>query len=148
GRLQPVRTYSWDGSMRSELTLDLGVRFADRLVIEIDNGDNPPLAIDAVDVRWPQWELLAVLPPDGARLVYGDRKIGPPVYEFAAGVGDPRRRPPAATLGEEERLTPPPLALGDRILLGVALLALGVGLAIVLGSAIRAVPPETASGSA
>jgi hypothetical protein len=140
GRLEPVRRFQWDGRARSVLNLGLDARFADRLVLEIENGDNPPVDIEAIEVRWPQWELLAVLPAGGARLVYGDPKLGAPVYDLAQVVGAPSRRPPVATLGPEERLAPPPLATSDRILLGVALAALAAGLAWVLAAAIRAVP--------
>jgi hypothetical protein len=136
-QLETLRAFDWVGDGQpGTLSLAVHSRVGDELFVFIDNGDDPPLPIDTVRIDHAGWEMLAVLPPDGARLVYGRKNASAPDYDFAL-----LRRPLArrvqtvATVGPPESLSATPLSFLDRLMLGVgvAVMALGLlGLALVL----------------
>lgn len=146
GRLETMRAIRWSGLDRpSTVSIALSQRVGDTLVVQIENGDDPPLPITAIEAAWPGWELLAVVPDGGARLVAGAPRETRPDYDLWLLREQLRDRvDTGATLGPAEVLVPPPLSLLDRGLVGfgVAVLALGLlGLTVVL---IRGAPEEPA----
>ena len=61
--LDPMRSLRWVGSDRpGAITVEVDRIVGDELVVELDNGDDPPLPVDEIALTWPAWELLAVLP--------------------------------------------------------------------------------------
>jgi len=129
-RLETLRVYQWIGDERpGVLDLEVDAAVGDELVVTIDNGDNPPLPVDAIEASWPGWELVAGLPEGGARLVYGDPTATTPRYDLSLIRTQIRRRVAVvATVGPQERLSRPPLSWSDRLLLvvGIGFLALGL----------------------
>lgn len=142
GRLEPLRTVRWHGESRpNRLTLDVGQVVDDTLVVKVENGDDPPLPIEAVEVTWPRWELWATLPDGGARLVYGNASLGAPEYDLRLlndEIG--RRIAQVADVGEAASLAPPPLSMRDRLLVLVGLGALALTLLGLVVRLLRAVP--------
>lgn len=142
GGLEAVRAVVWEGADRpGSLTLDVDRRFGDRLRIAIDNGDDPPLPITGVEVRWPSWELLAVLPDGPVALVYGAPRAKRPSYdldllrpELSARVRQ------AATLGPPEAYAGPPMSSLDRGAVMAGLVFAGLGLGGLSLSLLRAAP--------
>ncbi len=128
--LEPLRTYEWVGADRpGTLTLELSALVGETLVITIDNDDDPPLPVTVSAVGWPRHELIAVLPADGARLVYGSPEVYAPSYDLALLDSDLRRRATGgATLGPAETLKPPPASMWDRLALGAGLGSVVLGL--------------------
>ncbi len=143
--LEPVRAWTWTSDRAGGgLTLDLSERFGDELVVEIDNGDDAPLPIETVKLGLPAWELVALVPPGGATLVYGDPRTLRPTYDLDQ-VRDRllRRSPAVATVGEpRSRVKVAPWF--DRVLAALGVAALAIGLLILTGSVLRAVPPPEA----
>ncbi len=141
-QLEPVRAWTWSSQGEtSGLTLALYERFGDELVVRIDNGDDAPLPIERIELRYPSWELVAVLPPGGATLVYGDPRTARPDYDLYL-VRDQvlRRNPAVAALGEPRgRVKVAPML--DRVLAGLGVAVLAVGLLLLVGTVLRAVPP-------
>lgn len=140
--LEPLRSYAWTGRDRPErLTLDVRKRIGDTLVVAIDNGDDPPLPIEGIEITWPAWEVVAWVPADGARLVYGDPGLERPDYDLVLLQRElEERRLEVHALGSQQPLEPAPPTAWDRIVLagGVGVLVLGLlGLTLAL---IRAVP--------
>jgi len=67
-----------------EMDVPFGGQSSGRLTITVDNGDNPPLAIAAVQVL--SIERRIYFDPQGKtslRLYYGDDKVDAPVYDYA-----------------------------------------------------------------
>lgn len=128
--LEPLRTIRWVGRERpGRLGIDVEQPVDDELLVTLDNGDDPPLPIDGVEVRADAWELLAVIPESGAELVYGAPRIDPPSYDLALveqALG--RRVSSEATLGERTALRRIRLSALDRVLLVVGVGVLGLGL--------------------
>lgn len=144
-RLDTLRYTTWSGDgTPSRLTLDVHQRVGEELVVIVENGDDPPLPIEGIEVRHGTWELLALLPEQGAELVYGDRTAGAPTYDFAL-LGDelPLRAHTVAELGPEQSLAPAPLRLLDRVMLGVGVLVMAIGLLGLTLLLLRAAPDET-----
>jgi hypothetical protein len=129
--LEPLRSFEWVGSERpGRLVLDLDRVVGDTLVIEIDNGDDAPLPVDAVLLGWDEVELVAHVPAEGVVLLAGAPRLDPPDYDLAL-LGDDlnRRALQVAGLGPVEEIAPPAPAPLDRalVLSGVALLVAGLG---------------------
>lgn len=150
GRMtETVRAVEWSSEAEgSTLSLALGDVFPEALLVEIDNGDNPPLPVDRVTLIGPGKELRVRVPEGGARLVYGMPAVSPPIWDLALLEAEVWGMPVApATLGAEVALDGPALQTVDRmvVLLGIGVLAVGMaGMAI---RAIRTVPqPEAAEG--
>jgi hypothetical protein len=144
--LEPLRSYEWVGEDRpGALTLELSKLVGETLLISIDNGDDPPLPVEIESVGWAQHELIARLPPGGARLVYGSPTVAAPCYDLALLGSDLQRRATAeATLGTPETLKPLPVSMWDRLALGAGLGALVMGLiwlTIRLVHTVEAPPP-------
>ncbi len=143
-QLRTLRAVRWVGTDRPErLGIEIGGRVGSTLVISIENGDDPPLPIEDIEVRWPAWELLAVLPQGGVELYSGDHGRDAPDYDIILLSEEVRRRAvDVATLGERTAVEPPRLSGLDRFLLagGVGILVLGL-LALLL-ALLRAVPEE------
>lgn len=131
GTLTRVRSASWWGTSRPDaITLGLQQRFANTLVIEIDNGDNGPLPISGVDLAWPRWELVAHLPEGEVNLLYGHRRLDAPQYDLEllrAAVDQRATR--EATLGAASPIVLGSLSGTDAAAVygGLAVLVLGLG---------------------
>jgi hypothetical protein len=149
--LEPLRVFRWVGADRpSRLDLDVDALVGDALYVEVDNGDNPPLPLGAVDLSWPAWELVAALPAGGARLVYGDARAEAPRYDLGLVAEEvDRRAVAAASLGAGAALAPPSLTRFDRgvLLVGLGALVLGLlGVAAGLLRGVRAAEGAEAGG--
>jgi len=67
---------------RLELELDRGLR-TDRLVLEVENGDNPPLDLGDVEATYAAPRLVFKAEPGpGVSLVYGNREAASPRYDL------------------------------------------------------------------
>jgi hypothetical protein len=130
GVLHPLRSYTWVGEDRpGALALDLHQRLSTTLVVEILNGDDPPLPMGQIDADWPSWELIAVLPEGEAELRYGDARLRRPDYDLQLLGDDLTLRAEArAKLGEVRELGAPALHWFDRIAVlgGIGVLGLGL----------------------
>ncbi|MCO4744964.1 MAG: hypothetical protein KC912_09265 [Proteobacteria bacterium] len=128
--LEPLRSHRWRGEDHpTTLTLLLDTPVGDELVVEIDNGDNPPLPLNGVELGLPDWEMVAVLPAD-TRLLYGQPRAQAPTYDLALVRGDLLHRAQAtAIVGPEVKLTPAPTPLAQQAALfgGLALMVLALG---------------------
>jgi len=136
-QLSPLRSVRWVATDRPErLGIEVGGRVGDKLVITIDNGDDPPLPIDDIEVRWPAWELLSVLPDAEVSLYSGDPRRQSPDYDIALLSEEIRHRAlEVASVGERTAVDPPPLSGLDKGLLagGVGVLIFGLfGLLLAL----------------
>lgn len=137
-QLETLRAFTWTGDGQpGTLSLAVNQALGDQLIVLIDNGDDPPLPIEAIRADWPGWELLAVLPESGkARLVYGNRTARAPTYDFRMlGKAIGRRAQATASVGPEASVGSTPLSFLDRLMLavGVGVMALGLlGLALIL----------------
>lgn len=85
GELSRIRTRRGSTDVVAEdLTLRAGGTCSKRITIAIDNGDDPPLRITAVEPQLFQRRLY--FEPGGrsmVRLYFGDAKLDPPVYDYA-----------------------------------------------------------------
>ena len=146
--LEPLRTVAWVGEDRPvALPLSVDRVVGDELVLRIDNGDDAPLPVEAIDLSWPTWELIAVLPPGGATLLYGDPDRPRPSYDLALLTDTLLPRAKAvASLGEPTKRTPPPRSALDEgmLLLGIAVLVGGLlALTVQLVRGVREEEAET-----
>jgi len=153
-QMSPIRSIRWMATDRpNRLGIEVGGRVGDTLVISIDNGDDPPLPIQDIEVRWPAWELIAVLPEGDVDLYSGDPRRTAPDYDLVLLSQEVRiRAVNVATVGERMAVAPPPISGMDKGLLagGVALLILGLAglLLTLLGSTpkdprpVETVPPD------
>lgn len=140
--LEPLRTVRWVGRDRpGTLTLDLQQPVDDELLVTVENGDDPPLPVEGVEVWVDAWEVLAVVPETGADLVYGAPGVDPPEYDLWLVQQALSRRPSAeATLGERLELRKVPLSAVDRILLAIGVGVLGLGLLGLGADLVRRLP--------
>ncbi len=147
GYLQPLRMVNWVGSERpTSMTVSLPSVAGKELVVEIDNGDDPPLPILGADAQWAAWEILAVLPEGGATLLFGGQSnamADHDLYLLEAELG--RRATALATLGPPEPREPPPLGRPDLIALWVGLIALVAGLLVLVLRLVRGLPEPEAT---
>ena len=143
-QLSPLRTVRWVATDRpGTLGIDVGGRVGATLVIQIENGDDPPLPIDDIEVRWPAWELIAVLPEGPVSLYSGDPRRQAPDYDISLLSEEVRvRAVDVATLGDRTSVEPPPLSGLDKGLLGAGVAILMMGLLGLLLALLRAADPE------
>jgi len=141
---QVLRTLQWDAVERpGSLGIALHRPVGDTLEVRIDNGDDPPLPIDAVDVTWEGWELVALLPADGARLMYGDAGRAAPSYDFATMRSLADAPAQVVPLGEPVDVSPPVPGAVERALVYGGIGVLGLGMLVLLGLLVRGgTPPE------
>ncbi len=147
--LQPLRAVRWIGSDKpGALALGVGRAVGRGLVITIDNGDDPPLPIDDVQVHVPAYELVTVLPESPTALYYGDPRRSAPDYDLSLLVDTLRRRAlePVA-LGEPVATEKVPLTAMDRGMLAVGFGVLALGLLALLADLLRRTPAESATTS-
>ena len=148
--LDVVRAATWRAADRpGQLSLALGRPLGAGFAVAIDNGDDPPLPIDGVEVRVGTWEVVTVLPEEGrATLFYGDRRRHAPDYDLALLAEELRPRALAvATLGEPQAQGRRALTLLDRAILAVGLLVLAVGLVGLIVDLVRRTPaPSPGAG--
>ena len=147
-QLLPLRSVSWNGADRpGHLGIAIDEVIGDHLIIEIDNGDDPPLPVDGLELTRPGWELVAVLPDAGAVLHGGDPRRSEADFDLQlyqdslteAAVEE-------ATVGPLVEHAPAPLALIDRASLLAGLAMLVAGLAALTVRLVRVVPapaPDT-----
>jgi hypothetical protein len=151
GALEPLRVDTWRalGDVRPRphaIAIDQVV--GDTLLVQVDEGDDPPLSITRATLAWPTWDLVVDLPESGASLVYGDPMRQAPSYDLdLVREAIQRRHPPEATLGPVEALATRRAAPWERALVWAGILGLGVGLASLLRSVVRGAadaedPPE------
>jgi len=106
GQIARVRLNE-DGShlRRKELsiaaTLGANARQPAEVVVSIENGDDPPLAVQAVDIEMRQRKLCFAVPAEPLAMFYGDRALAAPRYDFSR-IFAPSEQTRAATLGPEE----------------------------------------------
>lgn len=147
--LDSLRAIPWHGDDRpGKVAVDVDAVVGDVLWVGIDNGDNPPLAVTAVEVTVPAWELVARLPEAPVRLVWGDPRLDAPAYDFAL-VGDDVtwRARAVATVGEPAPLAPPGLSGGDKALLAVGIAVLALGLLGLVVRLVRGLPDGEVAGA-
>ena len=146
----PIRTLRWIGGQRpGQLALSVRQPVPSTLVIEIDNGDDPPLPVDDIQVTVPSWELVTMLPPGPTRLYHGNPKLPTPDYDLA--LLEPllaSRVVQRATLGPAEAAPRRALSWLDRAMLATGIGILAVGLMWLLADLIRRTPAPPAEGSA
>ncbi len=66
-----------------EMDVPIAGQSSGRLLITVDNGDNPPLAIAAVQLLSVERRVYFDSPEESSlKLYYGDYKLGPPVYDY------------------------------------------------------------------
>lgn len=146
--LETLRAYDWTGQDHpTTLRLELDQVVGETLLVQVDNGDDPPLPLEVVALHWPARELLAWIPEGGASLLYGHPDLSSPWYDLALLREELSRRPAAqATLGPAVSLEPLAPSLLDRIVLGAGLLVLVLGLLVLTLSLLRKVPEEAREG--
>ena len=75
-----------------QLSVPVASSHTARFTVTVENGDDPPLAIDHVQPQAAEWRVFFAPPaafpsavPGGTRLrfYYGDKKLGAPTYDFA-----------------------------------------------------------------
>lgn len=145
---ETLRAFDWIGEDRpGSVTLLVDERVGTELILTVDNGSDPPLPISGVEVWWPAWELVAVLPDAPTVFVTGDSRASPPDYDFALLAPDVLRRARTAVeLGAAEPIPPLPMSAWDRIVLflGLAFTVAGmIALAVRVAMA-RPSEPEPA----
>lgn len=138
---QVLRSLDWDSTHRpAALGIDLHQRTGDRLEVWIDNGDDPALPLDGVDVTWAGWELITWLPEGGAELRYGDPERAAPDYDFAQIDALARLQAPPTALGAPQAAAPPPPAMTERLAVWGGMAFLAVGLLVMLVQLVRHEP--------
>ncbi|MFN7941165.1 MAG: DUF3999 family protein [Thermoanaerobaculia bacterium] len=65
-----------------ELTIELPRLASDRLLLEVDEGDNSPLPISAARLLLPSWQLRFFATGGPLRLLYGDPALASPRYDL------------------------------------------------------------------
>ena len=144
-RLVDLRRTTWRGTDSSVLSLGVGRRAAERLVVRIDNGDDSPIPVDSIDVTWQNWELVAWL-PGPTRLVYGDDALDAPVYDLH------RHRLPlasaaTASLADPKRWTGAPAPFIEQAAVVGGIAAVAFGLLVLFGLIVRGAPAEAAAAA-
>ena len=109
--IEQVGAADWSKSGGNEVSLSInlgGERLPKTLVLETDHGDNPPIPIENVIVRFAAPVLVAKLSePADVFLCYGNPKAMPPQYDLRLVGNDLlAAEPQASTLGDEEILHP------------------------------------------
>ncbi len=126
---EPLRSVEWRGDQQGvSLAIAIDAVVGRELLVEIDNGDNPPLAVSEVSVTYPEWELRARVSP-GSRVLYGAPGVYRADYDLALLSQDVfRQRLAVATLGPETAVGGPALQEVEKgaMLAAVGLLALAL----------------------
>ena len=141
--LKPLRSVSWTGADRP-YAIGIGVEevVGDQLIIEVDNGDDPPLPIHAITLARIGWELVAVVPEDGAVLHGGALNRATADFDLQLYADDlTEAASKEATVGPLQMTAPAPIAFIDRASLLAGLVVLVLGLAALTVRLLRAVPP-------
>ncbi len=66
-----------------ELAIDLPALTSDRLLLEVEEGDNSPLPLAGARLLLPSWQLRFFGTGQALRLLYGDSRLAPPRYDLA-----------------------------------------------------------------
>lgn len=137
GRIDTLRAVQWrDVEWGGMLRVNVQEPVADKLVVVIDNGDNPPLPVSSIRASRAGRAVVAHLPADGATLLFGDPKRSAPDYDLASFRWELRDRDlEVATVGPIQERKPEPASMFDRglVFAGVVVMALGLlGLTLVL----------------
>jgi len=141
---QTVRSVDWTGAGDGRaLVLAVGQPLGRELLLEIDNGDNPPLPVTSVTVTTPTSELALRIPEGGASLVYGRRGERSPRYDLTQLAAEAQGlRLNDAELGPESELAGPELSFFDQLVVVAAVGLLALGLVAMTVRVLRAVPVE------
>lgn len=128
--LDPLRSFDWVGADRPlSVAMGLDRVVGGTLVVEIHNGDDPPLPISRILGSGPAWELLTVLPAETVFLYGGHPDGRVPIYDLGLLEDSLRARATGtAALGPLQELEPPPPSWLDRamVLAGIGVLLLGL----------------------
>ncbi|MEO8617702.1 MAG: hypothetical protein ABI600_21415 [Luteolibacter sp.] len=108
---EQVGTADWTKSGSGEVPLVLnlnGERLPATFILETDDGDNPPIPLDEVSLRFASPSIIAKLSdPAPLFLCYGNPKAAPPQYDLRVVRSEMLAAvPQATTLGDEEILRP------------------------------------------
>lgn len=142
--LLPLRSLGWTGADRpGSLGIGVDTVVGDQLIIEIDNGDDPPLPIDGLQLARPGWEMVAVVPEGGALLHGGDPRRAHADFDLQLYEDSlTEAASEEATVGPLSMRAPAPLALIDRASLMAGLAVLVAGLAALTVRLVHAVPAK------
>lgn len=150
---ETVRAVQWRSEEQGgRLVLAMNTPVGETLGVRIVNGDDPPLPITAVRATRIGRELRFRNPGPGSAILYGGPGVEPPDFDLALVRGEVERLPVGeGTLGAVVAADEGTLGTGDRVVVGVAVgvLALGLG-ALVLRAAREAPsgePPSPEAGS-
>jgi len=121
-----------------EVALPIGQRAAGRVRIEIDDGDNAPLAGVSAELWRAHRELLFPWPGGDVALLAGSSEVGTPTYELAAAADSLRARP-----ARPAQLTAEPIA-ADRWPRWAPVASLALAAAVLLVLLARALPKPAA----
>lgn len=70
-------------SAAPDLAIDLPALAGDRLLLEVEEGDNRPLSLTAARLLLPSWQLRFFGTGQPLRLLYGDPRLAPPRYDLS-----------------------------------------------------------------
>jgi hypothetical protein len=137
----------WTGAEEGEsrLVLELSARLGAQLTVVVDNGDNPPLPIDEVELITRSASAWLALPATGGvAAVYGHDELPAPRYDLQLLREQVLTQPvQPASLGAPEVLEPPPPEPPRK---GLLLVAVAVLTALLLALIVRLVKtPEEPS---
>ncbi len=129
---------TWEGAEEGEsrLVLPLDRVLGSQLTVVVDNGDNPPLPIEAVELVTRAASAWLALPAQGgASAIYGHSLAAAPSYDLQLLRGRVLTQPAqAASLGEPQQLAPLPAEPSRR---GLLLAAIALLSALLLGLIVR-----------
>jgi hypothetical protein len=142
GQLEALRYVEWVGAERpNRLAVSLDRPVGDELVVIIHNGDDPALPIQDIEVQVAGWELLTVIPEEGADLLHGAPAVAPADYDLELLASDLHLRATTeAALGAPRAIEKRPWSTLDRALLGVGIAVLALGLGALLLDLVRRLP--------
>jgi hypothetical protein len=142
GQLEVLRYVEWVGADRpNRLAVSLDQLVEDELVVVVHNGDDPALPIQDIEVQVAGWELLTVIPEEGAWLLHGSPATAPAQYDLELLASDLHLRATTeASLGPAQPTPKRPWSTLDRALLGAGIVVLALGLGALLLDLVRRLP--------
>ncbi len=142
----PLARAAWEGAEvgESRLVLRLDAQLGSELRVVIDNGDNPPLPIEDVELVTRAASAWLALPgAGGASMIYGHGTTAAPSYDLQLLRERVLTQPvEPASLGEPARLEPPPREPQSKTMLLVAVAVLSILLLGLIARVMRAPQEE------